>query len=99
MIINVPLNIPDELWANAIAKDYEEKILINLTEEVRKCIGEHDHLSHYNKYKDVRRGMADWVSDKIDDILKEYKDVIIDAAADKLAERISKTKAAKELVK
>ena len=99
MIINVPLNIPDELWANAIAKDYEEKILINLTEEVRKCIGEHDHLSYYNKYKDVRRGMADWVSDKIDDILKEYKQDIIEAAADKLAERLARTKAAKELVK
>lgn len=98
MIINVPLNIPDELWANALAKDYEDKVVKSLTEEVRKCIADHDHLSYYSN-KSAQRGMADWVSDKIDNVIKEYKAEIIEAAADKLAERLARTKAAKELVK
>ena len=97
MIINVPLNIPDELWTNTLAKDYEFKITEKLTDEVRKCIAEHDSYSYYSKGKDAHRGMHDWVSEKIDDILKEYKDDIINAAADKLAERLARTKAAKEL--
>ena len=99
MIINVPLNIPDELYANALAKDYEDKVVKSLTDEVRKCIAEHDHLSYYSRDKSASRGMSDWVSDKIDNVIKEYKAEIIEAASDKLAERLAKTKAAKELVK
>ena len=98
-IINVPINIPDELWANALAKDYEDKVISKLTDEVRKCISDHDRYSYYSKAKDPHRGIHDWVSEKIDDILKEYKADIIEAAADKLAERLARTKAAKELVK
>lgn len=99
MIINVPLNIPDELWANALAKDYEDKVVDKLTAEVKKCLAEHDTYSYYRRDKDVNRGISEWISDKIDDILKEYKSDIIEAAADKLAERLARTKAAKELVK
>lgn len=91
MIINIPLTIDDELWANALARDYESKVTERLTAEVRKAICDHD------AYKDQRRGMASWVGDKLDDILKEYKDDIIDAAAEKLAERLSRTKRAKEV--
>ena len=98
MIINVPLNIPDELWANALAKDYEDKIVKSLTEEVRKCIADHDHLSYYSRDKSAQRGMADWVGYKIDNVIKEYKSEFIEAAADKLAERLARTKAAKELI-
>ncbi len=98
MIINVPLNIPDELWANALAKDYEDKVVKSLTEEVRKCIADHDHLSYYSRDKNAQRGMADWVSIKIDNVIKEYKSEIIEAAADKLAERLARTKAAKEIL-
>lgn len=97
-IINVPINIPDELWTNALATDFETKVVAKLTDEVRKCIADHDHYSYYSKGKDAHRGMHDWVSDKIDNALKEYKDDIIEAAADKLAERLARTKKAKELL-
>lgn len=42
--------------------------------------------------------MQTWVGYKIDDILKEYKDEIIDAAAEKLAERLARTKRGKEIL-
>ncbi len=93
MIINIPLTIDDELWASALARDYESKVTEKLTAEVRKVICDHD------VYKDQRRGMDSLVSDKLDDILKEYKDEIIDSAADKLAERLARTKKAKEIIK
>lgn len=99
MIINIPLNIPEELLENTIAKDYESKITENLTNEVRKILADHDGGYYYRNGKDARRGLEDWVSQKVDNIIKEYKDDIIEAAADKLAERLARTKAAKELVK
>lgn len=92
MIINIPLNIPDEMLANTIAKDYEAKITERLTDEVRKVICDRD------MYRDRRRGLAVWIGEKIDDILKEYKDEIIDAAADKLAERLTRSKKGKALL-
>lgn len=92
MIINIPLNIDDELWASSLARDYESKITERLTDEVRKAMCEHD------MYNDRRRGLQVWIGNKIEDILKEYKDDIIDAAAEKLAERLSRTKRAKEVL-
>lgn len=98
MIINIPLTIDDELWASALARDYESKVTEQLTNEIRKCIADKDEYSIYAKDKNVRRGLENWVSVKIDDILKEYKDEIIDSAAEKLAERLARTKKGRELL-
>lgn len=95
MIINIPLTIPDELLENAIARDYETKIVENLTSEVRKCLQKQDD-SYYSKNE--IRGLENWVGSKIDDILKEYKDEIINAAGEKLAERLARTKKGKALL-
>ena len=97
MIINIPLTIDDELWASALARDYESKVIENLTNEVRKVIKDHDSR-YYLREKSVNEGLSEWVGYKIDDILKEYKDEIIDAAAEKLAERLVRTKRAKEVL-
>ena len=97
MIINIPLTINDELWESALARDYESKVIENLTNEVRKVIKDHDSR-YYLREKSVNEGLSEWVSNKLDDILKEYKDEIIDAAAEKLAERLSRTKRAKEVL-
>lgn len=98
MIINIPLTVPDELLANTIAKDYEEKIADKLTDEVRKVLIDQVRWSSYIS-KTEQAGMEQIVFAKVDDILKDYKDEIIEAASDKLAERLARTKAAKELVK
>ena len=92
MIINIPLNIPDEMLENTIAKDYEAKITERLTAEVRKAICDHD------AYRDQKRGLDTWVGSKIDDILKEYKDEIIESAAERLAERLARSKKGKALL-
>ena len=97
MIINILLNIDDELWASALARDYEAKVLEKLTDEVRKCITSHDDR-YYLREKDFKQGLENWVGYKIDSIMKEYKDEIIDAAAEKLAEKLVRTKKAKEIL-
>ena len=55
-------------------------------------------MRYYGAAKNERYGLESWVGNKIDDILKEYKDEIIEAAADKLAERLAKTKKGKALL-
>lgn len=95
MIITIPLSIPDELLENTIAKDYEAKITERLTDEVRKVLL--DQVK-YSYAKSERQGMENIVFDKVDDILKKYKDDIIEAAAEKLAERLARTKKVKEML-
>ena len=95
MIITIPLSIPDELLENTIAKDYEAKITERLTDEVRKVLL--DQVK-YSYVKSERQGMENIVFDKVDDIMKKYKDDIIEAAAEKLAERLARTKKAKEML-
>lgn len=97
MIINIPLSIPDELLENTIAKDYEAKITENLSNEVRKILKDHD-IRYYGSAKNEKYGLESWIGNKIDDILKEYKDDIIEAAADKLSERLARTKKGKALL-
>ena len=98
MIINIPLTIPEELLENTIAKDYESKITENLTAEVRKIITNYDDSYYYRNGKDFGRGLEHWISIKIEKYLSDWKDEIIEAAADKLAERLVRTKKAKELL-
>lgn len=98
MIINIPLNIPEELLENTIAKDYEAKITENLTNEVRKIVAGYDPSYIYRGGKDFNRGLEELVHRIIEHRLAEWKDEIIDAAADKLAERLARTKKAKELL-
>ena len=95
MIITIPLSIPDELLENTIAKDYEAKITERLTDEVRKVLLDQ---VRYSYGKSERQGMENIVFDKVDDILKKYKDDIIEAAAEKLAERLARTKKVKEML-
>ena len=96
MIINIPLTVPDELLANTIAKDYEAKITEKLTDEVRKVLLDQVRWSYGSKNEHA--GMEQIVFAKVDNILKDYKDEIIEAASDKLAERLARTKKAKELL-
>ena len=77
-----------------IAKMVEDKAAKALTDEVQKkcnfAIGE----KHWN---DFEVGPALYKA--LEEFFKINKDAIIDAAADKLAERMMRTKAAKEAVK
>lgn len=97
MIINIPLTIPDELLENTIAKDYEAKITERLTAEVRKVLCNYDD-SYATYGKDPHKGMQRMVAFRVDDYLKLYKDDIIEAASDKLAERLARTKKGKALL-
>ena len=98
MVINIPLNIPEELLENTIAKDYEMKITENLTAEVRKIITSYDDSYYYRDGKQFNKGLERFVSMKIDWYLDNYKDEIVAAAADRLAERLIRTKKARELL-
>ena len=95
MIINIPINIDEDQFNKLVETDYDRKIDDRIYKDVRKAFEEKS--GYYNRR--MSDGILVMVKEQIDCILKAYKNEIIEAAANKLAERLARTKAAKELVK
>lgn len=95
MIINIPLQVDDEMINSVIAKDYQIKIEQNLTKQVEEAI-KGKSRGYYNRT--VSDGLFYMAEEAIDKVISEYKDEIIDKAADKLSERLARTKKAKEIL-
>ena len=92
MIINIPLQIDDEIISRAASQDFERKIEQNITKLVEDRI-----CGAAGYYRSKSDGIANLVDGVIGDCIEKYKDEIIEKAAAKLEQRISKTKAAREL--
>lgn len=92
MIINIPIQVSDELVNGLVFKDYEYKIEQNITKLVEDRI-----CRAAGYYRSKSDGIANLVDGVIGDCIEKYKDEIIEKAAAKLEQRISKTKAAREL--
>lgn len=95
MIINIPLQIDDEMINSVIAADYQAKIEQNLTKQVEAAIR---NKSRRGWDKTVSDGLFYMAEEAVDKVISEYKEAIIDKAADKLAERLARTKKAKEIL-
>ena len=93
MIINIPLQIDDEMFNQVVITDYQRKVEQNLTKMVENRLV--DAAGPWCKSKE--EGLKSIVDRVIDRKIDEYKEEIIERAAVKLAERISRTKAAKGL--
>lgn len=103
-IVNVAFDFDDDKVRKILEESAEKKVLDALTTDIKKsiCKGADRYYGYYetksldDSFKDSLHTM---VSNKIDKVLLDYKDEIINLAADKLAERLSRTKAARELLK
>ena len=95
MIINIPINIDEEHFNKLIVEDYERKIEDRIYNDIKKALC---GLSYGYRITDPRDGILNIAEKCIDKVILDYKDEIIGQAAEKLAQRLSRTKAAKELL-
>ena len=95
MIINIPLQINEESMEEVIKRDYEEKVLKKITEYIKTALVRKSGSAYGDKAFD---GMIVIIESKVGDLLKENKEAIIKVAANLLAERLAKTKKAKEIL-
>ena len=93
-IIQFGINIDDEAIKNAVVANAEKKIIEDLTLEVKKAIY---RTSYYNS-NILTNDTTQYMDKKIDDILASCKEDIVERAANKLADRLSKTKKAREML-
>lgn len=93
MIINIPITIDEHIFEEKIQNDYDRIFKNELIKYIENYIAS---KGPYYRNNTVRDGIGELVNRMMDDYMKEYKDEIVDKAADILAKRVQRTKKAKE---
>lgn len=97
MIINIPLEINEASFEQKVRDDYMNKVEQLLLDLVMQNLKEADDR-YWSRDRDYKYGLRNIIQDRIDVFLEDHKDDIISAASDKLAERLARTKKAKEIL-
>ena len=100
-IFNIAINMDDERIKETVANKAEKEIMANLTREVGRVIFQ-KHDPCYGRYSDKEKGynascLSDWAKMQFEGFMYEHKDEIIAGAANALADRLMRTKAAKAI--
>lgn len=95
MIINIPLQIDEAVFEGKIQQNYDKIVTDTIAEKVLEVLG---NYSDSGWKKDSKDGVRYLVRQKIEDDIESYKNEIIEAASEKLAERLVRTKKAKEML-
>ena len=100
MIINIPIQVDEKPLEEVVKRDYEGKILNELVKRIETVLIDEAKYSpySYNSKDKARDGLKEMISEHIDIFLEDNKDEIIDVAASKLAERLARTKKAREVL-
>ena len=93
--VPVTIGVDEERIAKEIECNVENRVVDKITEDVKKVMFE--RRSYYDDRCDDPAPIRRMVREEIVKILEDNKDVIIEAAAKELAEKLSRTKAVKEV--
>jgi len=99
MIINIPLQLDEAIIEKQISKDYEKKVTDVIATRIEEILAENyrGYWAESQKSR-AKNGLSLLVRASIDEFLNSNRDVIIEAASKELAEKLWRTKKAKEIV-
>ena len=98
-IFNIAVEFEDEHIQNMIYAKAEKEVIKKVIQDVENAIYEHSCWSKDDSSERNRRGVTQLIKDYTDQFFTDNKDAIIKETSKILADRLSRTKAAKELVK
>ena len=95
MIINIPLQFDEATLKDALSNDYKQKVIEYLGKEVNNYI-----LSEcdWRLSKNLNDGIRVIVNRNAREFLEDHAEEIIKAAGKELADKLARTKKAKELI-
>lgn len=93
-IVQFGIGIDDQFIKERIEARAEDEIMKELTLDIKRVIFQ----TEYYRRDEFTKNPSDFIERKIDTLLDKHKDKIISMAADRLAERLAKTKKAKEML-
>ena len=95
MIINIPLQIDEEKMEEVLRKDYEGKVIDEITKYIKAALVQQSNTYYGDRTLD---GMRALIESRIDVFLDERKEEIIEKAAKELANKLARSKKGKELL-
>lgn len=93
--VPVVIGIDEERIAREIERDVEQQVVNKITDELKAIIYK---KRYYDGAFDIHdpEPLREMVRREITKIIQDKEDVIVDAAAEKLADKLSRTKAVRE---
>lgn len=96
-IVQFGIGIDDEAIRKIIMEKAEKSITQDLMKQIRTDIDNQIFVLDHGWCGNNRRvGLQDWVNDLVVKTLEDHKTEIIELASEKLADKMSRTKAVKE---
>lgn len=95
MIINIPLQIDEQKMEEVVARDYEGKVLDEISKYVRTVIASKAEKYYGDKVSD---GMRVLIEGRIDEFLDLHEKEILERASGILAEKLARSKRGKEIL-
>lgn len=93
-IFNIAIEIEDERIVQSIEKNVEEKAVKMITDKIEDRICEKSYYGRVNNY----RPLENMVASRIETILADHKDLVLEKAAEKLAEKLARSKDGKAIL-
>lgn len=94
-VVQFGICIDDERIRSTIEKSAENKVVADITQQLMNRMFDAGYYRCDAKSTDP---LKDWVIKQFDNFLEQHREVILDRAAERLADRMSRTKAAKEML-
>lgn len=94
-IVQFAINFDDHRITEAVEKNAEKVIIDDLKQKINDELFE---SRYYGGHGDPNKGFQEWVKFRVDSFLEAHKQEIIAQAATQLADKLSRTKAARELL-
>ena len=97
-IVQFGIGIDDEAIRKIVMEKAEKSILNDLKKQIRTDIDNQIFVIDKGWYGNENRrvGLQDWVNDLVAKLLEDHKTEIIERASERLADKMSRTKAIKE---
>lgn len=91
-LVQFAIGIDDERIKQSIEKNVEKEVISKITHDIESVIYSRSY------YGDPKAPLKEMVKDKIECILEENKELILETASTKLAEKLARTKAGKAIL-
>lgn len=90
--VPVTIGVNEEEIAKRIEENVEKQVIKEITNKVEELI----YNKHGYSYYAQRKPLQSLIDDRVEKLLNENRDALIEMAAEKLADKLSRTKAVKE---
>ena len=97
--IPVVIGVNEEEIARQIEKEVKDRVIANISEEVKKIIYKEETSGYYYGNRSVTYSdepLRSMIVKEVEKSIDEHKDLIIELAAEKLADKLSRSKVVKE---